>query len=181
MDKVSKKIFSLFTRYIFIFLAGLGNLYIFNIILKPLNYDLLYFVLSIFGRTAIIGEYILARGTLIELIPACLASSAFYLLFILLMSIQEIKPLKRVALVLSAFLTLFILNFLRIIILIIFIGSPSFEALHWTLWHIISTLFVVGIWFAIIKLEKIKSRPFYSDLKFLYGSIKNSKKSKGKR
>ena len=181
MGKNTEKILDIFIRYILIVIVGLGNLYIFHLILKPLNYNLLYFVLSTFGKASQVGEYILARGMRIELIPACLAISAFYLLFILLVSIPGIKLLKRVIFITSAFVTLFILNFLRIIILIFFVGSPSFEGLHWVLWHIISTLFVIGIWLAIIKIGKVKEIPLYSDLKFLHKLVKKSKKSKRKK
>ncbi|MDD4563693.1 MAG: hypothetical protein PHF09_02355, partial [Candidatus Nanoarchaeia archaeon] len=34
---------------------------------------------------------------------------------------------------------------------------------HWFLWNVMSTLFVVGIWFFMVKIYKIKSYPFLTD------------------
>ena len=73
-----------------------------------------------------------------------------------------------------AFASLLILNILRILILsFITLSKPSlFNTTHEVFWYGISTLSVVGIWFAEVKLFKIKQIPFYSDIKFVFSKIK---------
>jgi hypothetical protein len=179
MNKQSRKVKNLFIRYIIILLAGLG-LPIFYRVLKPLNIKALYFILSIFSEVSMLGELISIKGVLIELIPACLAGSAFYLLFILTLSVPEIRPFKQVKIIIFSFIVLFLLNLIRILILLLLLENPYFGVVHWILWHIISTLFVVGIWIASVKVYKIKSIPVYSDVNFLRKLIKPVKKSKRK-
>ena len=64
-----------------------------------------------------------------------------------------------------------ILNIARIFFLsIAYVNGYSwFDFTHKLFWYLGSSIFVVGIWFAEVKLFKIKQIPFYSDLKFLYG------------
>ena len=73
-----------------------------------------------------------------------------------------------------AFAALLVMNILRIVLLIfLFIyGFAYFDAAHKFFWYFMSTLFVVVIWFAEVRMFKIKEIPFYSDLKFLYKKIK---------
>tara|TARA_Y100000034_G_C6714689_1_gene315863 strand:- start:303 stop:536 length:234 start_codon:yes stop_codon:yes gene_type:complete len=73
-----------------------------------------------------------------------------------------------------AFAAFFILNTLRIFLLgVLFVsGSVFFDATHKLFWYIISTIFVVGIWFAEVKIFRIKEIPFYSDLNWIYKKIK---------
>jgi len=178
MNQQSKKISGLFIRYIIIVLAGLGNLYIFYKILTPLTIRAVALVLSIFTDPFVLGNTIYTKYAAIELIPACIAGAAFYLLFILVMSTPDIRPLKRLGLLAATLADLFILNVIRILILITLIRTPSFETAHWIFWHVISTVFVVGIWIAYVYIFKIKSVPIYSDVKYLAGLIKPRKKSK---
>jgi hypothetical protein len=72
--------------------------------------------------------------------------------------------------VLLAFGAFLIINILRIFILSLFAisGSSLFDITHWFLWYLVSTVFVVGIWFAEVKFFKIREIPFYSDIKSLY-------------
>jgi exosortase/archaeosortase family protein len=179
MDKGAKELIRIFLRYLIILVVGL-NFRWFYIILKPLNLHTLHTILSMFGEAEIIGGYLLLRSVIIELIPACLAGSAFYLLFILILSTKDIKPTKRLIAVILSFLALFLLNIIRILVLIMVVGFSSFETIHWILWHIVSTFLVVGIWVVLIKANKLKTIPIYSDLRFMLGLIKTPKKAKGK-
>jgi len=188
MDKQSKKILGLFARYIAVLLIGLGNLYVVYKVLTPLTIYVLNAILSIFTETVLKGNMIETYRFLIEIVPACVAGSAFYLLLLLIMLTADIKPEVRTKAIISAFGMLFALNMLRILILVPIVTTPYFETAHWIFWHLISTIFVVGVWFIIIKLYKIKAIPIYSDFKYLKSLIKfkksksvKSKKSKGKK
>ncbi len=81
-----------------------------------------------------------------------------------------------------AFASLLILNILRIFFLSLMVINDSvwFWITHMFFWYVLSTVFVLGIWFLEVKLFKIKQTPFYSDLKFVYknSSLKKSKHSK---
>jgi exosortase/archaeosortase family protein len=175
MDKQSKKIIGMFTRYLALLLIGLGNLYIIYTILTPLTIFVTTTILSIFTSPVLIDNFIGLTGVTIEIIPACVAGAAFYLLLILTLSVPDVKPITRVKAIITAIIILFVLNILRILALIPLIGSTHFQAIHWIIWHLISTLFVVATWFITIKIYKIKSIPVYNDIKLLINSIKKSK------
>ncbi len=181
MNKQSKKIIGLFSRYFAIILIGLGNLYIIYKILTPLTVHFLNIVLSIFVETNLVENIISIGIKRIEIIPACVAGSAFYLLFLLIMSTADIKPKKRALALSTALAAFFMLNIIRMLILIPLTNTTSFEIIHWIFWHIISTLFVVGIWFGSVKIYKIKSMPMYTDLKYIRSLMKSSKNSKRKK
>ena len=106
----------------------------------------------------------------IELIKACVAGSAYYLLFILNMSVPKIKITKRLKMILFSFITLLIINLLRIFALsVMYVNHVSWFGLaHKLFWYAGSIIFVLLIWFHQVKKYKIKEIPFYSDLKFLY-------------
>jgi exosortase/archaeosortase family protein len=181
MDKQSKKITGLFARYISLILLGLGNLYILYKILTPITIYTLKIILSIFTKPFLVDNIIYVKAIGIEIIPACVAGSAFYLILILILSTADIKPKTRAKALVAALLTLFILNMLRILILIPMADAAYFETAHWIFWHVISTIFVIAIWIGTIKLYKIKSIPIYSDIKYIKSLInprKNSKRNK---
>ena len=106
----------------------------------------------------------------IEIVPACVAGSAYYLLLVLNLSILKIKLSDRLKMISLSFLALFIINVLRIFILSTMLLSnfTLFVISHKIFWYLLSTVFVVGIWFWEVKLFKIKEIPFFSDFKFLY-------------
>ena len=161
-------------------LIGAGNLYVIYKLLTPLTIHVLNAVLSIFTDTLLIGNIIHMTNIGIEIVPACVAGSAFYLLLLLLMSTADIKPQTRTKAIITAFAMLFALNLLRILILIPMATAAYFETVHWISWHLVSVVFVVGIWVAIVKIYKIKKIPIYSDIKYIRSLIK-PKKSKRKK
>jgi len=159
-------------------LLGAGNLYLFYKILTPLTTRTVSAILSIFSPATVADNLIRFNGMMIEIIPSCVAGAAFFLLLFLILSTAEIKPGKRALIIILSMIALFILNILRIVTLAGLAKTSYFEVAHWTSWHIISTLFVVGIWFAMIKIYKIKSIPVYSDLLYIQSLVKKRKKSK---
>ncbi len=181
MNKQSKKIIELFIRYSIILLAGLGNLYIIYKLLTPLTVHTLNIILSIFTKTTLIENVIFISKIGIKIIPACVAGAAFYLLLILILSTSDIKLKTRIKALSTAFLMLFSLNIVRILILISLINTPSFEMIHWIFWHLISTVFVIATWIGTVKIYKIKSIPVYSDIKYIKSLINPIKKSKRKK
>ncbi len=183
MDNQSKKLIGLFIRYFFVLILGAGNLYIFYSILTPLTVFLVSEAVSLFTEVSVSGISIYLENFTVELIGACVAGSAFFLMFILIFSTADIKPKKRFYALVTASALLFLLNFFRIVFLI-FIYSPEsvyFDAVHWILWHLVSVFFVVGVWFLVVKLYKIESVPVYSDIKYLLSFSKKGKKSERRK
>ena len=178
MNKQSKRILGLFARYISVLILGAGNLYLLYKILTPLTVRATSILLAIFSPTTVADNLIRFNGLMIDIVPACVAGAAFFLLLFLILSTAEIKPRKRTSVIILSLVTFFILNILRIVILAKLARTSYFGVVHWASWHIISTLFVVGIWFAIVKIYKIKSIPVYSDLMYLQSLFKPKKKSK---
>lgn len=170
--KASKENISyIFLRYLIILFAGLGNLFIFYKLLTPLTKYAVYYSLKPFIELSLVGNFIIYNSFAFELISACVAGSAFYLLFILIMSSYGIKAKTRLQLIIFSFFTLLILNILRIDLLILASNSVYFEFIHLFFWYFLSTIFVIIIWFLCIKLFKIKSIPVYTDFKLIFKKI----------
>lgn len=177
-----KRYLDIVLRYLIILLIALPNLYIFYAIFTPLTIYPLYYLLKIFFDVSLSDSVLLLNGFQIAIINACIAGSAYYLLFALNLSIPSINLKKRAKMLLFSFLSLLILNIIRIFafILLLFYGASLFDLTHKFFWYFVSTILVVLIWFAEVKLFKIKQIPVYSDLKYLYSLTKSKKKKKSK-
>ena len=182
MGKTAKQFIDILIRYTILILSALPNLFLFYFVFTPLTIYPVYFLLSLFFEPSLMGNIILVNKIPIEIIKACVSGSAYYLLFILNLSIPNIKIKKRIKIMLLAFASLLILNVLRIFFLSLMLINDSvwFGITHMFFWYVLSVVFVLGIWFLEVKFFKIKQTPFYSDLKFIYknSSLKKSKKSK---
>lgn len=176
------KFFGIFIRYLILIFLGIPNLWLFYLIFTPLTIYPVFFLLSLFFSTTLTGNSIILEKFIpIEIIPACVAGSAYYLLLILNLAIP-MKIEKRLKMLAFTFLSLLVINILRIFLLsLLFVsGTSFFDITHELFWYFGSVIFVVGIWFASIKIFKVEGIPFYSDLKNtgLLKKIKKSKRSK---
>jgi len=182
-NKSDLKAVYLLTRY----LVLLGLMFTLPLIYKiftPLTVYSTSFLLKILYNVAIYKNFITINAlTIIEIVPACVAGSAYLLLLILNLSV-ELKLLPRLKSMILLFLSLFVLNILRIAFLTILLVNnfKFFDLTHKFFWYVLSTVFVVGLWFAIVKIYSIKPIPVYSDIKYLTDNIKKGfKKPKKKR
>ena len=159
-------------RYLILVLVAIPNLWLFYLIFTPLTAYPVYWLLSLSYDTSILNNNIILinQAIPIELVEACIAGAAYYLLLILNLSTPKIKIKKRIKILLLAFASFLIVNILRIFFLSLFAvsGSGFFDITHKIFWYALSTIFVVAIWFAEVKVFKIEDIPFYSDLRFLY-------------
>jgi len=173
-EKLKKQLTDIFVRYLILILIALPNLYIFYLIFKPLTLYPVYFLLSLFFECSLSGHTISVGCLPIEIIDACVAGAAYYLLLILNLSTANIKLSKRIKMILLSFASFLVLNIIRIIYLsLLFISnSPWFDFVHKTFWYLLSIAFVIGIWFAEVKIFKIKEIPFYTDVLFIKKLIK---------
>ncbi|MFH1801300.1 MAG: pacearchaeosortase [archaeon] len=169
MKKISVR--SILIRYLVLIAVAIPNLWIFYFIFTPLTIYPVYLLFSVFFETSLSGVSIsVSNYPIIEVVEACVAGSAYYLLLILNLSTPNIKLPKRIKMIALSFAVLLIVNILRIFSLglLAFYSSPGFDITHAVFWYVLSTVFVVAIWFSEVKIFRIKEIPFYSDIKFLY-------------
>lgn len=173
LNKKIKTHIYLLIRYI-ILLILIFSLPLIYRILTPLTVYSTAYLLKIFYQVSINKNTLLIFPKSIQIIPACVAGSAYLLTLILNLSIS-MKTKKRIKSILFAIILLFTINILRIFILsILFIeDSQLFYFTHKLFWYFFSTIFVIAIWFLTIKVFSIKKIPVYDDMKYL---IKNMKK-----
>lgn len=176
MKKEGNFIYSIFIRYFILIITALPSFWIFYFIFTPLTIYPVYFILKLFFDAALSGNVIFLGNysSPIEIIDACVAGSAYYLLLIFNLSIPNIKFSKRIKMICFAFFSFLIVNILRIVILsTIFVLKPSiFDISHKLSWYVGSIVLIVGIWFIEVKEFKIKDIPFYSDIKSISKNIK---------
>ncbi len=169
----------IFIRYLILVIVAIPNLWIFYLVFTPLTAWPVKWLLDIFYDVSLIsGKIILVNRSIpIELIEACIAGAAYYLLMILNLATSGIRIKKRINILLLTFGVFLALNILRIFILslIAVSGSSFFDITHKFFWYSLSTIFVVAIWFGAVKTLKIKDIPFYSDLKLLLGKARLKK------
>ena len=155
-------------RYSLMVILGVF-LSVFYNVFTPLTIYPLAWLLSIFFNTSISGNILNANTTAISIIGACVAGSAYYLLFILNMSTPGINLGKRLFIFLADSFVFLACNILRIFILAVLLvnNSEIFDTAHLFFWYFVSIILVAAIWLATIKIFKIKSIPFVSDFKSL--------------
>ena len=177
--KDEKYLYDLLIRYSILIIIALFGFNVFYVIFRPLTVYSVTGILSIFLETDLISPTILILENIaIEFIPACIAGAAYYLLLMLNLSTPKIELNKRIKFILLSFAVFLIANVLRIFILanIALYKSSFFDVTHLVFWYSLSTIFVIVIWFYGVKYFKVKSIPFYSDLRFLYKKSSLSKK-----
>ena len=156
-------------RYSFLFIISLMLSFGLDIIYFIISYPTLYssfFILRLFYPALLVVKdfAIFVQGSYIYLIPACIASAAYFLLLILNLSTP--MPLKqRINSVVFLVLSFFIINVTRIIVftMLVVSGFSHVDIAHKLTWYFGSTVLVVTIWIVNIKLFNIKNIPFYSD------------------
>lgn len=170
MDKRAEKFWDIIIRYLILVVLPLGSLWIFYLIFTPLTIYPLFFLFDSFFGAVLNGTIIYVNSVPVEMIGACIAGSAYYLLLIFNLSTPNIMFSRRLKMILFSFLIFLVANIIRIFFLtMIYINSPGFfDITHQILWYAGSTVLIVAIWFFQVKLYRIKEIPFYSDLKFLY-------------
>ena len=117
-----KEAFVLFSRYFILLLLGLFKLKLFYLIFTPFTVQPMFMVLSlVYDNAALLeGNLIFFGGGYIQIIDACVAGAAYYLLLILNLS-TPMNAEKRIKSIFFLVLTFLILNIIRILIFTAFI------------------------------------------------------------
>jgi exosortase/archaeosortase family protein len=167
-----KYIYSLLLRVVLCFLP----LSLFSLILIPLTLYTSYFLLIPEGAL-LVGGVIKIGIYKFSIVEACVASFAFYLIWILMLLTKEISLKKRVYLILSAWGLLFVFNIIRIAFLAslaVHQGIDVFDSVHFLLWQFWSGIFVALIWISLTNVFMIKSIPIIDDIKQLMRYIRKN-------
>ena len=166
---LGKKSFDILIRYLILLLITAFSLPLIYKIFTPLTINVSATLLNSLYEIIVSNDLIIIDSkTFIQIIPACVAGSAYLLLLILNLTVpMEFK--KRIHAILLSFLILFVLNILRIFLLSILYHNnvPYVDFTHKLFWYVLSTVFVILIWFLIVKIFSIKEVPVYTDFKYL--------------
>jgi len=158
-------------RYFILVILALNGFALIYLVFTPLTVYFSYVLFKIFFNASLSGAVIfIGKSSIIEIIGACVAGSAYYLLFLLNLSVQDVSKKNRLKLLLFSTISLLLINVLRIFILgtLFYENFSSFELIHKIIWYFGSIILVALIWFWETSLFKIKEIPFSKDIKFLY-------------
>jgi exosortase/archaeosortase family protein len=178
-----KETIDLISRYLLLAILPLGGLYIFYSIFTPLTVYPAYFAFSkLYGAKLLTGNVIFFKGYYAEIVQACVAGAAYYLLAILnLTTPMHIK--KRIKSLLFIAVSFLIINIIRIIIfgMLFSKGYQYFDVAHELVWYFGSTIIVVVVWFANVWLFKVKAIPIYTDMMHLFTDITSGQEVEDKQ
>jgi exosortase/archaeosortase len=169
-----KQALDMVLRYFILAIIALSNLSVIYALFTPLTvYPVFYIMKLMYGSAMLSVNEIAVNGDIINLIPACIAGSAYFLLLILNLS-APMKPKTRacsLAFLLSSFL---VLNIIRIVMFSVLAvsGFSYFDISHELAWFFGSTLIVAMLWFINIYLFKIREIPLYTDVKEMLKDIR---------
>lgn len=168
MNINAKQIFGLVVRYLFLVLLVFSGYNIIYFILgKVTIYPSLWLLKLVYHSTSLLPgtNTLFVSGYYIDIIEACIAVAAYYLLLFLNLT-THMTIQKRVKSIIFLVFSFLILNVLRIVIFSIFFlsGYAFFSVAHTITWYIGSTLLVAFIWFVNAWMFKIREIPVYSDI-----------------
>jgi len=150
---------------------------IFEFLFSDITLYLSYNFLKTLGYNVhLAGDLLKINNYALKFIPACVATSAYYLLTLLILLTRNISLRKAITLFTLGSALILIANVVRVDILIIVLinyGYYAFESLHLLIWKIISSIYVALIWIILTYLTNTKEIPIWSDLKHLIKNIKS--------
>ena len=169
-----KEVSNLLTRYLVLILLAIPNPFLFSYLFTPLTVYPVYFILKIFYNAVLLeGNVIFFKGYYANIIPACIAGAAYYLLLIFNLT-TPMKASKRIKSISYLFISFLFINIIRIILFasLFSIGYKYFSLTHTLTWYMGSTFLVLLIWFSNILIFIIREIPIYSDMKKLFKDTK---------
>ena len=141
-----------------------------------------YIVLPVFGYSVKLiysTPSLLVNGVEFEFIQACIATSAYYLLILLILTTKDIGFKKSIKMLLLGSFLILLMNVLRIILLMLIVlnlGENWFEIVHITFWYFVSSVYVFLVWIFLIKKFNVHNIPIYSEAKYLINQMKKRRK-----
>ncbi len=159
--------------------SGILAVNLFYLLFAPLTAYLSFFLISLFHRAATLdGMFITVGSQVIELIPACVAASAYLLLALLILLTRGISLKKGLLMFVVGSVFILVANVIRIEVLVALLLTKQvnyFETLHLLFWKILASVYVVGVWIVLCRWFHIKTIPLYSDIIFLCRTASRNK------
>ena len=156
------------------YLVCLGLVLLYNqiyFILLPLTFYFSYFLAKFFIPIMIVDYSFIFDSVKLNFVDACVATSAYLLLIILVFTTFGLKWKKRIKITFFGLVIIYLVNILRIEFLLFILynyGYNAFERIHLIIWEFVSSMFVVVLWIFLVKKYSIKYIPVISDLKKIY-------------
>ncbi len=171
---MKKQVKEIIFRYSILVILALIGLSPFYKILTPLTVYPVFFALKIlYNAKLILPNIIEFDNFTAEIIPACVAGAAYFLLVALNLT-TPMKLNKRLHSLSFLISSLLILNIARIIIFasLVVVGFQYFDLAHKIFWYFGSTILLVVIWFVNVIIFKIPSIPVYTDVRTILKHVK---------
>lgn len=131
------------------------------------------FIESFYSCPEIGAPVIFIKGYYACIVNACVAGAAYFFLIALNLA-TPMHPLKRIKSLIFLIASFLIINIIRIIIFIILVtaGYKYFDVVHEFTWIIVSTLIVVCVWFANVKIFNINTIPGWTDINAILQDVR---------
>lgn len=158
------------TSFIFRFILCFIPVAVFSMLFTQVTIYTVYYLLHYFNPI-MISNLLIVKTSKFEFVDACIVPYAYYFFWVLCLFTKDIILKTRIKMIVYGFAMIFVMNILRIIFVIwldINYGLIWFNIIHMFIWHFISGVYVALVWIILVKIYKIKSIPFYSDIKELY-------------
>ena len=165
---------SIAIRWFFALLAALAYEGFYSVI-APVTLHISYGLLKLFTHASILGNHVYVGTYTLEFVPACAAVAAYVLLAILILFTRGISFQRGMIMFFYGSALILLANILRIELLIYVLlnfGKNYFDTLHFTLWHVVSSAYVAGVWIFLVWRFKLKEIPVYSDMKYVWNTHK---------
>lgn len=162
---------------------------IFQEVFEKVTFDTIYIFLDKSGAQPEPGSFsvsyaisIFGGEATINIVRYCVTASAYYLLTLFCIITMGLALWKRILMFLIGSALIFGMNIARIIILIVVLleNQSAFKATHFVFGLMLSAGYVILIWILLSLLFKVKTIPFYSDIKFLSCEMFKKRKKKKK-
>ena len=143
----------------------------FSFIFTPLTVYGSYIILLSFFDVIIRDSFLIVNGFPFKIVEACVASAAYYLLWLLCFLTKDISVKVRFKIIVYGFLLIFGMNLFRIGLLVFLAmkyGFYWFSLVHLTFWYIVTGVYVALVWIFLVRYYNIKNVPMYSDVKTIY-------------
>ncbi len=172
MEKEIKEILLRYTVGIVVAILAL-LIPLFYFIFRPLTVFPTVFILKIFYDVNFSLSSINIDNFNIEIIDACIAGSAYSLLFILNILTAGLSLKRRFFVFVFDAILLLLMNIIRLVIMIVLLVNNffAFDITHKIFWYVISTAYVAFIWILTVFIFNIKTIPFVSDLKVILKNL----------
>ncbi len=144
---------------------------LFSFFLTPITVYGSYILLVSFLDIVMKENFLIVNGFPFEIVEACVATTAYYLLWLLCFLTKDIKLKIRLKLLLYGFLLILGMNLFRVALLVFIAmkyGFAWFTLVHLAFWNFVTGIYVALVWIFLVMKFRVYSVPVCDDLRTLY-------------